>query len=296
MNPSPSLDRRGLAAAVFAYAVWGVFPLYWFLLKSVPPLQTIAHRVLWCAVCVVGWLLLREGTGWLKRVLSMPRVLAMLAASSILISINWGIYIWAVSNGHVLDASLGYFINPLANVLAGVLLLKEKLTRPQWLAVGLAALGVLWLSLMHGEVPWIALILALSFCLYGLVRKLVTVEAVPGLAIESLILLLPSLAWLFFSETQGTGAFGHGSTGRDVLLILGGAMTALPLIGFAYGARRLPYSTIGLLQFIAPTLQMLCGLAMGETFTLAQFAGFVLIWIGLAVYVFDIWRRSRREA
>jgi len=291
-----SLDRRGLAAAVFAYAVWGVFPLYWALLKDVPPAQVIAHRVVWCMALVAVWLWLVEGRGWLSRALSGKRVLPMLAASSLVISINWGLYVWAVTNGHVLDASLGYFINPLANVLAGVLFLREKLTRPQWIAVALAALGVLWLTFMHGKLPWIALVLAGTFCIYGLIRKVAAVEAVPGLALESLILLLPALAWLFWCESQGAGAFGHGGTSRNVLLIVGGALTALPLIGFAFGARRLPYSTIGLIQFIAPTLQMFCALAMGERFSLEQFAGYALIWIGLAVYILDIWNRSRRNA
>lgn len=166
-----SIDRRGLAAAIFAYAIWGVFPLYWYALRSVPAMQTIAHRVVWCALFVVGWLWISAGRGWLTRALAAPRVLTMLIASSLLISINWGIYIWAVTNGRVLDASLGYFINPLANVLVGVLFLRERLSRPQWIAVALAAIGVLWLAFMHGQVPWIALVLAASFCLYGLIRN-----------------------------------------------------------------------------------------------------------------------------
>ena len=294
MTFSP-LDRRGLAAAIFAYAIWGVFPLYWYALRSVPAMQTIAHRVVWCALFVAGWLWLSAGKGRIKHALAGPRVLPMLIASSLLISINWGLYIWAVTNGHVLDASLGYFINPLANVLVGVLFLHERLSRPQWVAVGLATAGVLWLAFMHGEVPWIALVLAGSFCLYGLIRKLVAVDAVPGLAIESLILLLPALAWLGFAEYQGEGTFGHGMVWRDAMLIVGGALTALPLIGFAYGARRLPYSTVGLLQYIAPTLQMFCGLLLGEHFTLEQFIGFLFIWLGLAVYAADGWRRSRRR-
>lgn len=293
MNPTP-LDRRGLAAAISAYAVWGVFPLYWYGLRDVPAMQTIAHRVVWCALFVVGWLWLSAGRGWLRRALAAPRVLKLLIASSLLISVNWGIYIWAVTHGRVLDASLGYFINPLANVLVGVLFLRERLTRPQWIAVGLATAGVLWLALMHGEVPWIALVLAGSFCLYGLIRKLVAVDALPGLAVESLILLLPALAWLGFAQWQGVGAFGHGGAGRDAMLIFGGALTALPLIGFAYGARRLPYSLVGLLQYIAPTLQLLCGLLLGEQFTLEQFVGFLFIWLGLAIYAADGWRRSRK--
>lgn len=271
MMASAPIDRRGLAAAIFAYALWGVFPLYWYLLKSVPALQIIAHRVIWCGVFVAGWLWLRDGRGWLRRALALPRVGRMLFASSLLISFNWGIYIWAVTHGRVVESSLGYFINPLVSVLIGVVVLRERLNVAQWSAVGLAALGVLWLTFIHGELPWISLALALSFAFYGLIRKLVAVDAMPGLAIESLILLLPALMWLGWSEWRGVGAFAHGDIARDALLIAGGAFTALPLIGFAYGARRIPYSLVGILQYISPSLQLLCGVVLlGETFGAAQ--------------------------
>lgn len=292
--PHPSsFDRRGLAAAIGAYAMWGLFPLYWYQLKMVPAVETVAHRVVWCAVFVFGWLALRPGQGELRRALAAPRVLVLLIASSTLISVNWGIYIWAVTHGRVLDASLGYFINPLANVLVGVLLLRERLSAPQWGAVALAALGVAWLTFRHGELPWVALALAASFCLYGLIRKVVAVGAVPGLAIESLLLLLPALAWLGWSEVRGEGAFGHGGGRPELLLVIGGALTALPLIGFAYGARRLPYSLLGLLQYLSPTLQLLCGLLLGEAFTRDKMIGFACIWLGLAIYAVDGWRGAR---
>lgn len=288
-----SFDRRGLAAAIGAYAMWGLFPLYWYQLKSVPAVQTVAHRVVWCAVFVVGWLALRGERGWLRRSLAEPRVLPMLIASSVLISLNWGVYIWAVTHGRVLEASLGYFIGPLANVLVGVLLLHERLSAPKWSAVGLAAVGVLWLTVRHGEVPWVALALASSFCAYGLIRKVVAVGAMPGLAIESLLLLLPALAWLGLSEARGEGVFGHGGGLTEVLLIAGGALTALPLIGFAFGARRLPYSLLGLLQYLSPTLQLLCGLLLGEAFTRDTMIGFACIWLGLIVYAADGWSGAR---
>lgn len=295
--PAPLLDRRGLAAAISAYLLWGVFPLYWYQLKSVPALQIIAHRVLWCGVFVAGYLLLREGTGWLRRALATPRVGWMLVASSLLISFNWGVYIWAVTHGRVVEASLGYFINPLVSVLIGVLLLGERLNARQWIAVAIAALGVLWLSLVHGQVPLISLALALSFAFYGLIRKLAAVDAVPGLAIESLVLLLPALAWLGWSEWSGDAAFAHGSASRDALLVLGGALTALPLIGFAYGARRIPYSLVGILQYISPSMQLLCGvLLLGERFDRAQAIGFACIWLALLLYALDGWRRSRAAA
>jgi len=293
----PSLDRRGLAAAIGAYALWGVFPLYWYLLKSVPALQIIAHRVIWCAVFVAGWLLVRDGAGWLRRALAGPRILPLLLASGLLIGSNWGVYIWAVTHGRVVESSLGYFINPLVSVLLGVLLLHERLNRAQWAAVALAALGVLWLTVMHGALPWVSLFLAVSFGFYGLIRKVAAVDAMPGLAIESGVLLIPALAWLAWSEAQGVGAFGHGGALRDGLLVFGGALTALPLIGFAYGARRIPYSLVGLLQYISPSLQLLVGvLLLGEVFSATQAIGFGCIWLGLALYALDGWRRARAAA
>ena len=293
---APAIDRKGLSAAIASYVLWGVFPLYWYLLKHVPSVQIISHRIVWCALFVVGFLVLREGWGWLRTALARPKVGWMLLASSVLISFNWGIYIWAVTNGRVVEASLGYFINPLVNVLIGVLVLHERLNRAQWMAVSIAALGVLWLALLHGDPPWISLALALSFAIYGLIRKLANVDAVPGLAIESLILLLPALAWLGVAQAQGVGAFGHGDWRSDALLVFGGALTALPLIGFAYGARRIPYSLVGILQYIAPTLQLISGVwLLGEDFTGTQAIGFGAIWVALAIYGADGWRRSRQQ-
>ena len=292
--PPPRVDRGGLAAAISSYVLWGVFPLYWYLLREVPSLQTVAHRVIWCALFVVGYLLIREGGSWLRKALAGRRVLPMLAVSSLLISTNWGIYIWAVTHGRVVDASLGYFINPLVSVLLAVVVLRERLNAVQWSAVALAALGVLWLAVVHGEVPWIALALAASFAVYGLIRKVAAVDAVPGLAIESLILFVPALAYLAWAAMQGVGAFGHGDWKQDSLLAFGGAMTALPLVGFAYGARRIPYSLVGILQYISPTLQLIVGVALlGEHFDRTEAVGFACIWTGLAIYALDGWRQSR---
>jgi chloramphenicol-sensitive protein RarD len=295
VTASPAIDRKGLFAAIAAYAIWGVFPLYWYLLKQVPSLQIIAHRIVWCALFVVGFLVVREGWGWLRQALARPRVGWLLVASSVLISSNWGIYIWAVTHGRVIDASLGYFINPLVNVLLGVLVLHERLNRLLWTAVAIAAAGVAWLALLHGTPPWISLALAATFAVYGLIRKVAHVDAIPGLAIESLILLLPALAWLMWEQAQGVGGFAAGHPGLDLLLVFGGAVTALPLIGFAYGARRIPYSLVGILQYIAPTLQLLCGVwLLGESFTATQAIGFGCIWLALALYAFDGWSRARR--
>ena len=297
MSPTQPVDRRGLAAAVSAYLIWGLFPLYWALLGHLPALEIIAHRVLWCAVFVSLWLFCSDGRGWLRRALAGRRVGRMLVASSLLISINWGVYIWAVTNGRVVDASLGYFINPLLSVAIGVGVLGERLNRVQWGAVALAAAGVGWLTLSQGALPWIALVLASSFAVYGLIRKQVAVEAVPGVAIESLILTPVALGWLLWLASAQRGAFLTGAIGQDGLLVLGGVLTALPLIGFSYGARRIPYSLVGILQYISPTLQLLSGvLLLGEPFGSDRAIGFGCIWLALAIYAHDGWRRRGKTA
>lgn len=290
---SSVVDRKGLLAALFAFSAWGVFPLYWALLKTVPAWEIVAHRVVWCALFVVSWLCWRDGLGWLLVALRQPRAALLLLASSLLISLNWGLYIWAVTHGHVVESSLGYFINPLVNVLFGVTLLGERLNARQWLAVGFAVAGVLWLGLHQDRLPWIALGLAFSFALYGLIRKKVSVSSVPGLGIESLILLLPSLAWLLWLEHKGSGVFGQWNLHTDGLLVLGGVITALPLIGFAAAARRLPYSLLGILQYLSPTLQLLIGVWwFAEPFGADRLSGFALIWCALIIYAVDgIWRQ-----
>ena len=294
------MDRsffKGFWAVFAAFISWGLFPLYWHQLKQVPAMQIVAHRVVWCSVFVVGYLLWRDGAGWLRQALLRPRVPLMLGASSILISFNWGLYIWAVNNGHVVESSLGYFINPLVNVLLGVLLLHERLNTAQRVAVACAAVGVAWLTWQLGAPPWIALGLALSFGSYGLIRKIAAVEAIPGLGVESVFLLLPALAWLLWNQHQGTGVFGHPPLYVNLMLVAGGAMTAVPLILFAYGARRISYSLVGIVQYVGPTLQLLTGVFLfGESFSRVQALGFGLIWAALAIYAADGLWRSRRAA
>ena len=295
------LDRRGVWVAVAAYALWGVMPLYWHLLKHVPSLQIIVHRIVWSAVLVAGWLGWKYGRGWLRETLALPRAAGMLALSGTLIAFNWGLYIWAVNAGHVVESSLGYFINPLLNVVLGVVVLHERLNRVQWASVAIASTGVLWLTFRYGDFPWIALALAASFAIYGLVRKLVAVPPVRGLGIESLYLLLPALALWLWGEAHGDGGFvAHGATpawgwGTSALLVLGGALTALPLIGFADAVRRIPFTLVGLLQYIAPTLQLLCGvLVLGEPFGRDRAIGFAFIWLALALFAADGLLRARR--
>lgn len=297
-TPAAALDRGGLYAAIGAYIIWGVFPVYWHFLKHVPSLEIIAHRVIWCAAFVLGGLLLWQGPRRIRKALAAPRVLPLMLASASLISVNWGLYIWAVTHGHVVESSLGYFINPLVNVALAVLVLGERLNPRQWTAVALAAAGVLWLTVQLGQLPWIALSLALSFACYGLIRRFAQVEAVMGLGVESGLLLLPALGVLLWMWTlPGTVEVPLPAlSGLDLgLLVLGGGLTALPLIGFAYGARRIPYSLVGVLQYISPTLQLICGVwVFGEPFTSAQAVGFGLIWAGLAVYAVDgVWRARR---
>ena len=298
MTPAQAEGRRGLWIAAASFVLWGLMPLYWHLLKAVPSLQIVGHRIVWSAVMVAAWLSWKQGGDWLRGVLAQPRKAAMLALSGVLIAFNWGLYIWAVNAGHVIETSLGYFINPLVNVVLGVALLHERMNRVQWLSVAMAAAGVGWLTWQYGQAPWIAIGLALSFAAYGLIRKLVAVEAVTGLGIESVYLFLPALGVLLWSESHGQGGFlGGWGLGLDLMLILAGALTALPLIGFAYAVRRVPLSVVGLMQYIAPTLQFLIGvLVLHEPFDRSRLIGFVFIWIGLLIFAGEGLWRSRRQA
>ncbi len=291
------LDRRGLWAAAGSFVVWGLMPLYWHLLKTVPSLQIVMHRIVWSAVLVVGGLCLTQGLQWLRVARQRPRVILLLGLSGVLIAFNWGLYIWAVNAGHVVETSLGYFINPLFNVVLGVLLLRERLTAAQWVSVAVATVGVLWLTFNYGSFPWIALLLAASFGIYGFIRKLAVVDAIPGLAIESLYLFLPALMALLWLESQGAGGFaGQWSWQVVALLVFAGVLTALPLIGFSYAVRRVPYTVVGFMQYIAPTLQLMIGvLVFGEIFDRDRAIGFTFIWIGLLIFVVDGALRARHK-
>ena len=294
-----AIDRRGLLAAATAFTIWGVFPAYWHLLKAVPSMQIMAHRVVWSAVLVVGWLLWRQGWDWWRTIAARPRMLAALALSGAVIAFNWGLSIWAVNAGHVVETSLGYFINPLVTVALGVVVLRERLRRPQWIAVACAAAGVAWLTWSAGSPPWIALGLAGSFALYGLVRKLVPVDAVAGLGVESLFMFLPALAYVLWAEAgHGGGFIGGWSLGTQLLLVFSGVVSAVPLVAFAYGVRRIPLSVVGLLQYIGPTLQLLLGVwFFREPFTAVHALGFGAIWLGLAIFAGEgLWRGRRRAA
>jgi chloramphenicol-sensitive protein RarD len=287
---------KGFTATAVAFAVWGVFPLYFHPLRLVSPFQVIAHRVVWSCVFVVLWMVLRGELSTVRAALADRSVVWRLAVTATLITVNWLIYVWAIMNGHVVEGSLGYFINPLVNVLLGVAVLSERLTRAQWTAIALATSGVGYLTVVAGRPPWIALILAVSFGTYGLIRKVVKVDALPGLAIETLLLVPFAALYLLWCESAGIGALGHAGLPTTALLIGSGPLTAIALFLFAYGTRLLPYSTVGLLQYIAPTLQLACGVfVFHEEFTRTRAFGFMLIWAALVIYAGEGLALSRRQ-
>ena len=275
----------GVAYALGSFGLWGLFPLYFKAVSSVPAPEVLAHRVVWSVVFVGVLLLLVRQWGTVGAILSDRRRRSRLIASSLLISANWLIFIWAVAHDRVLEASLGYFITPLVSVLLGRVVLGERLFRVQWLAVGLAAVGVTWMLVGVGVVPWVALGLAATFGSYGLVRKLADVPAIPGLFVETLIVGPPALAYLLWLGLEGVGEFGARGVGFDGLLIAAGLVTATPLILFAQATRRLRLASVGLFQYIVPTMQMLLAVfAFGEVFTPQHAITFGCIWIGLALY------------
>jgi chloramphenicol-sensitive protein RarD len=286
---------RGFAAASAAFILWGLFPLYLHALSSVPVVQVIAHRITWSCLFIMAWLLWRGELGRLSAPLASGPLLARLALTALLVSGNWLVYVWSVGHGHIVDASLGYYINPLVNVLLGVVVLHERLNLAQWTAVTLAAAAVGYLAVLGGHPPWIAGVLAVSFSLYGLLRKMMSVDALPGLAIETLLLMPLALAYLGWCQASGVGALGSAGPAITALLVGSGLLTSIPLFLFAYGARALRFSTVGVLQYIAPTLQLLCGvLVFHEGFGPARQAGFALLWTGLLIYAADgLWRARR---
>ena len=286
--------HSGLVYAALAFAWWGLFPLYFRLVTKVPAPEILAHRVVWCLLCLAALLTGRRQWGWLRQVLRQPRVLAAFIASALLIGANWLAYIWAVNHGHVIEASLGYFITPLVNVLLGVTLLHERLRRLQWLALAVAAAGVLWLTVQAGQPPWIALALAISFGGYGLLRKIAVLGALEGLTLETLLLAPLALLVLGIAASQGTASFPAPDVLTNLWIIALGPITAVPLLLFAAGARRLSMATLGIVQYLGPTIQFLLGVSVfGEPFSGARFVGFAGIWLALVIYTLDGWRISR---
>lgn len=283
----------GVLTAGGAYLLWGAFPIYFHALAGVAPAEVLAHRIAWSTLFMVALVTVMRRWGEVRRQLAPPGTVRVLALTAVLISTNWLVYIWAVGAGHVLEASLGYFVNPLVSVLLGVVFLKEPLSRWQQAAVGLAAVGVVALMIWLGRPPWVALTLAGSFALYGLLRKRVQVDAVTGLLAEVVVLLPFAAAWLAWKGAAGALAFG-ASPGITALLASAGVITAVPLLLFGVGVRRLRLATIGLLQYVNPTAQFLIAVFLfGEPFSVAHGVAFGCIWVSLGLYTWDALGRSR---
>lgn len=290
--------RQGIVAGVLAYTLWGLLPGYWKALRAVPALEILCHRTIWSLVFILLVLAVRRQWAWVGQARARPRALLISLVSACLLSLNWFTYIWAVNSGHVVDSSLGYFITPLVNVLLGVLFLGERLRRWQAAAIGLAAVGVLSLTVGYGAFPWIALSLALSFGLYGLLRKVSPLGSLEGLSLETAALSVPALAYLVYQEGAGGGSFGHAGAATTLLLAGSGVVTALPLLLFAHAARQVTLATVGIMQYISPTCQFLLGvLVYGEPFTPARLLGFVPIWLAIVIYsVEGLWAEKRNRA
>ena len=288
-----SKNKLGLLFGISAYSLWGAFPLYWPLLEPANPLEIVSHRAVWTLVFCFMVLAATKALKSTLATLKQPKITARLFLTSILISINWLVYIWATNNEHVVEASLGYYINPLIIIGFGVILLKEKMRPLQWVAVTIASIGVLVLTIDYGRLPWIALVLAISWGSYGLIKKQLGLGALEGLAIETLISAFFYLAYLVYIGNQGTGQFGN-SWGLTILLISAGAVTAIPLLLFNGSTNRLPFTTIGLLQYITPTLQFSVGVwVRHEDMPTARWIGFLIIWVALTTLALDLVKSSR---
>jgi len=287
--------NTGILYAALAYAAWGLFPLYFRQLSGIDAFEIVLHRTVGSLVFVLLLLGVLHRWAWLPDTLRQRRAMAVFALSALLLSGNWLVYVWAVNNGHVVDSSLGYFITPLVNVLLGYMVLHERPRRMQWMAVGIAALGVLWLTARSGEVPWIALVLAGSFGVYGLLRKTAPLGSLEGLALETMLLAPIAVALLAVWTWQGRTALVSADATTLGWLLLAGPLTAVPLLLFAAGARRITLATLGLLQYIGPTLQFALGVWLfREPFEASRLIGFVLIWIALAIYSAESLWVSRR--
>jgi chloramphenicol-sensitive protein RarD len=296
MTQDHARTRAGLFLGFGAYLLWGVLPLYFKALAAVDPVEIVAHRILWSLLFLAA--LATHWSRWnaIRTALRTPKVLGLLAVTAVLIGVNWLVYIWAVLNGHVLAGSLGYYLNPLANVLLGVVLLKEKLTRAQTFAVVLAGLGVAVLAAGAGTGLWISLTLAVSFASYGFLRKVAPVDSLEGLSIETVILAPLALGWVLWLSSKGQSGLGL-DTQTAWLLVAAGAITAVPLLLFTAAAKRLPYSTLGFLQYIAPSLQFLLAvLLFGEKLTVPHIICFAAIWTALAIFAVEGVRLGRRAA
>ncbi len=292
--------RKGILAGIGAYTLWGLFPIYWRLLEQDPAIEILAHRMVWSLLFVAILLTLQREWRWLGDVLRNRRTVLVYTLAAILLAVNWFTYIWAVNAGYVIDASLGYFINPLINFLLGVIFLGEKLRSGQVAAVVLAGAGVVYLTVNYGSLPWISLLLAFTFGMYGLIKKTASLESMHGFSLETMVLFLPAFGYLIYREAAGIGGFGHQGAVITLLFVLAGPVTSIPLLLFGYSARRVPLSMLGFIQYITPTLQFLLGVFVyHEPFPAARMVGFVIIWVALLVYTLEgvlFNRRPKSEA
>lgn len=289
------MSNKGILYGALAYSMWGIFPLYFKALKAVPALEILFHRIVWSFIFLMLMVFVLKEWPQFRKNVSQPKTLAIYTLAAVLLAANWFIYVWGVNNGHVVDASLGYFINPLLNVALGVILLRERLRPLQWLPIALATAGVLYMTVEFGRLPWIALALAFTFGMYGLLKKIAPLGALHGITLETAILFLPALAYLIFLEGQGTAAYGHSGWLPTLLLSLVGVVTAIPLLLFARAARSIPLTLMGLLQFLAPTGQFLLGVFLyGEPFDQVRQVGFLLIWVALTIFTLESFLARRK--
>ncbi len=279
------MDRKGIFYAIGAYVMWGLFPLYWKQLESMPALQIIGHRIGWSFILLLLIVLATRQWSAFRAAAMEKKTLRIYLAAAVLISVNWFTYVWAVNHGYVVETSLGYYINPLFSVLLGVTIFRERLRPIQWVPIGLAALGVIYLALHYGSLPWIALTLAFTFGLYGMVKKVAPLGSLYGLTLETGLLFLPALAYLGWCEYIGQGAFLHSSVQANWMMVGAGLVTTVPLLLFASAAPRVPLTVIGILQYINPTMQFLLGVLLyKEPFTHDRLIGFGLVWLGLILF------------
>jgi chloramphenicol-sensitive protein RarD len=286
--------RNGFMSALVAYVLWGFIPIYFIVIKDVDALEVLVHRILWAVPFGAAIIAVRGQWGEVKSVFRHRQMLTLLSVSAVVIAINWLVYIWAIQIDQIYQASLGYYINPLLFAVAGVFIFNEQLRGPQVLAVGVAAIGVLILTVAAGQLPTVALLIGGSFTIYGVIRKRVVIGGMPGLFVETIILLPFALAYLSWIEVQGTAVFFVDGMLISGILMLAGPLTAIPLLFFALAARRLSLATVGMMQFIAPSIQFVVGVIYGEPLTLAHIACFGCIWFAVAMFSWDAWRQSRR--
>jgi chloramphenicol-sensitive protein RarD len=285
--------KKGILYGIGAYVAWGFFPIYWKLLYHVPAIQLIGHRIIWSCLLLVVFILFTKQWDDFRKTIN-AKVLRIYTIAAILIGINWFVYVWAVNKSYIVETSLGYFINPLISVLLGVIFLKERLRVAQWIPVVLAAIGVTYLAFVYGRLPYIALTLAFSFGLYGLVKKLSPLGSLYGLTIETGMLFIPALGYLIFVEANSTAAFLHTGSASDLLMIGAGLVTTVPLLMFASAARSIPLWVVGLLQYIAPTLQFIIGVFIyKEEFSYHQLIGFGIVWTALAIFLVENYLANR---